>query len=304
MNLLSWLIPWDFSPTAITVIGAAALLYLRGGRRRPSGFWRQCGFWAGMLLIYAMLQTRLDYYAEREFFVHRLQHLVLHHLGPFLVMLTVPGPVLRSGLPLHWRRTWNRMMRFAPMHILFNGLLNPWVAALLFFGIIDLWLWPSLHFLAMLDWRMYRLMNWSVIIDGFLFWWMVLDRRPKPPARLAPGARIVVSLAVALPQILVGAYVTLTRTDLYPIYDLCGRAFAGISAQQSQTIGGLVLWVPSAMMSSVGALIALRNWISLSSRGRLPQRRAPASALVRTAAGDVRRAVTQIGINDPESAAD
>ena len=302
MDLLSWLIPWETSPTAIVVIGVATLLYLRGVRRRPGGLSRQCCFWAGMLLIYVALQTRPDYYAEREFFVHRLQHLVLHHLGAFLVMLAIPGPVLRAGLPLHWRRAWNRLMRSAPVRMLLNGLLNPWLAALLFFGIIDLWLWPSLHFLAMLDWRIYRLMNWSVLIDGFLFWWMVLDRRPKPPARLAPGARIVISLAVALPQILVGAYVTFTRANLYPIYDLCGRAFAGISAHQSQTIGGLVLWVPSAMMSVLGALIALRNWISLSSRGRLPQPRASASASARTPAIDVRRvAVSLTELTVPDS---
>jgi putative membrane protein len=302
MNLLSWLIPWDFSPTAIAVIGAATCLYVRGARRRPREFWRQLSFWTGMLLIYAALQTRLDYYAEREFFVHRLQHLVLHHLGPFLVMLAIPGPALRSGLPLRWRCSWNRLMRFGPVHILSSVLLNPWVAAFLFFGVIGLWLWPPLHFLAMLDWRMYRLMNWSVTVDGFLFWWIVLDRRPKPPARLAPGARIVVSLAVALPQILMGAYVTFTRTDLYPIYALCGRAFAGISAHQSQTIGGLVLWVPSAMMSVVGALIALRNWLSLSSRGRLPQRRASASALARVPERTVRGAAAQTRVNVAESA--
>ncbi len=293
MNLLSWLLPWDFSPTVFVAFCAVALLYLRGARRRPRGFWPQFGFWAGMALIYAALQTRWDYYAEREFFVHRLQHLALHHLGPFLVMLAAPGPVLRSGLPLRWRiQIWKRLLRYAPVRILFDVLLNPWVAALLFFGIIYLWLWPRLHFLAMLDWRLYRLMNWSVTADGLLFWWLVLDRRPKPPARLAPGARILVSLAVALPQILVGAYVTFARTDLYPIYALCGRAFAGISAQQSQTIGGLVLWIPSAMMSAVGALIALRHWISLSSRGRLPWRRARAAAPVHTPSHNERPAVT------------
>ncbi len=292
MNLLSWLLPWDFSPTVFVALGAVALLYLRGARRRPSGFWPQLSFWTGMVLIYAALQTRWDYYAEREFFVHRLQHLVLHHLGPFLVMLAAPGPVLRSGLPLRWRiRIWNRLSRSAPVRVLLDVLLNPWVAAFLFFGIIYLWLWPRLHFLAMLDWRLYRLMNWSVTVDGLLFWWLVLDRRSKPPARLAPGARILVSLVVALPQILVGAYVTFARTDLYPIYALCGRAFAGISTQQSQTIGGLVLWVPSGMMSAAGALVALRHWISLSSRGRLPRRRAPAATPVHAPASNERPAV-------------
>ncbi len=278
MDLLYWLKPWEFSPTAIVVIGGTALLYLRGARRRPPGFWRQLAFWAGMVLIYAALHTRWDYYAEREFFMHRLQHLGLHHMGPFLIMLATPGATLRAGLPLAWRtHALEPLLRSAPVRFVFDVLLNPVVAAFLFFGIIYFWLWPSLHFIAMLDWRLYRVMNWSVTIDGLLFWWLVLDRRPKPPARLAPGVRVLVSLAVALPQIMLGAYVTFSRTDLYPIYDLCGRAFAGMSSMTSQHIGGLILWIPSAMMSVIAALVALAHWTSLSSRGRLPrqaQRRA------------------------------
>ncbi len=284
MVFLSWLRPWEFSPTAILAIGATALLYLRGARGRRAGAWRRLAFWSGLALIYVGLQTDLDYYAEREFFVHRLQHLALHHLGPFLIMLASPGPALRAGLSLRWRIRLRRALSHPAPRGILNVLLNPWVAAFAFFGIIYLWLWPSVHFIAMLDWRMYRLMNWSVTVDGLLFWWLVLDRRPQPPARLAPGVRIMVSLAVALPQILIGAYVTFARTDLYPLYELCGRAFAGVSAMQSQRLGGLILWIPSAMMSVVGALVALRHWISLSARGRSSQRRPRLAAASRVAA--------------------
>jgi putative membrane protein len=270
MNLLYWLTPWEFSPTVIVATGVAALLYLRGARVRPPGFWRQLSFWVGLALIYAALHTRFDYYAQREFFMHRLQHLGLHHLGPFLIMLAVPGMTLRAGLPLAWRtRVVQPTLRSAPVQFVFHILLNPVVAAFLFFGIIYFWLWPSLHFIAMLDWRLYRAMNWSVTIDGLLFWWLVLDRRPKPPARLAPGVRVLVALAVALPQIILGAYIVFARHDLYPIYDLCGRAFADMSSMTSQRIGGIILWIPSAMMSVIAALVALAHWTSLSSRHRL-----------------------------------
>ena len=64
-----------------------------------------------------------------------------------------------------------------------------------------------------------------------------------------------------LPQILLGAYVTFTRRDLYPIYSVCGRAFGGISPATDQYLGGLITWIPSSMMSVVAALIAMRNWI-------------------------------------------
>lgn len=275
MNVLSWLVPWEFSPTVIVVIAAAAVLYVRGCLKRPPGFWRQFAFWLGLVLIYVMLLTHFDYYAEREFFMHRLQHLFLHHMGPFLIILATPGVTLRAGLPLAVRtHVWNPLVRSRPVRFVFDVLLNPYVASIVFFGIILFWLYPPVHFVAMLDWRLYRVMNWSVTVDGLLFWWLILDRRPHPPARLAPGWRVLVPLFVALPQILVGAYMTFTHTELYPIYDLCGRAFSGVSSMESQHFGGLILWIPSAMMSAWGALIAMRHWVLLSSSGRLPRRRA------------------------------
>lgn len=272
MVVLSWLVPWEFSITTIVVCAAVALLYLRGTWRHRPSVWRQVLFWSGLALIYVMLHTQWDYYAQREFFMHRLQHLGLHHMGPFLIILATPGQTLRAGLPLAVRtHLWRPFTRSLPFRFVFDVLLNPAVAAILFVGVIYLWLWPHLHFLAMLDWRLYRVMNWSVTLDGLLFWWLILDHRPAPPARLTPGTRILVSLVVALPQIVAGAFVTFTSTDLYPVYQLCGRAFLSISAAQSQHIGGVILWVPSAMMSAVGALFALRHWLGLSERGRLPR---------------------------------
>jgi putative membrane protein len=281
MTLLRWLVPWEFSPTVIVCFAVAVVLYVRGSHLRPPGFSRQLSFWVGLALIYVGLHTYLDYYAEREFFMHRIQHLLLHHIGPFLVALAVPGTTLRAGFPLRWRVLWQRTVASSrACELVMDTVFNPWVASFLFFGVIYVWLWPPIHFVAMLDWRWYRVMNWSVTVDGLLFWWLVLDRRPSPPARLSPGVRILVALAVALPQILIGAYITFARTDLYPIYDICGRAFPSISFLTSQMIGGLVLWIPSAMMSVIAALVALRNWISLSSRGRLPPRGAAAARVV------------------------
>jgi putative membrane protein len=147
------------------------------------------------------------------------------------------------------------------------------VAAVIFVGLIYLWLWPAVHFDAMLDWRWYHVMNYSMAADGMLFWWLILDHRPRPPARLSPGVRVFVALAVILPQILIGAYISFTKTDLYPIYSLCGRAFAGIPAIMDQHIGGLILWIPSSMMSVLAALIAFGYWLRLDSKGRLPRNR-------------------------------
>ncbi|MCY0388529.1 cytochrome c oxidase assembly protein [Robbsia sp. Bb-Pol-6] len=270
MTLLHWLSPWEPSPTFVAVFLSFSVLYLRGTRRQHVSLDRQLAFWLGMAGIYIALHTRLDYYFERQFFLHRLQHLVLHHLGPFLIALGHPGAVLRAGMPVRVRqRVFNPFLRWPPVRYLLNVLLHPVVAVVLFTGIIYFWLASSVHFIAMLDWRLYRVMNWSVTVDGLLFWCLVLDRRPAPPARLSPGKRILVIVAAAPPQIVLGAYVFFSTHDRYPIYALCGRALVGMSALRDQQLGGLILWIPGAMMSAVGALIALRHWLRLSARGRL-----------------------------------
>lgn len=258
----------------VVVFALAVWLYWRGARRSPmtAPAYRQVMFWLGLLIVYVGLHTRLDYYAEHEFFIHRIQHMGLHHMGPFLIALAYPGVTMRRGLPVRFRTHWLKpALQWPPVRMVLDVLLHPFVAAFLFVGLIYLWLWPAVHFDAMLDWRLYRVMNFSMAADGMLFWWLVLDHRPRPPARLSPGVRVFVALAVTIPQVLIGAYVFLTTTDLYPIYSLCGRAFAGITPLEDQHLGGLILWIPSSMMSVIAALVAFTYWIRLDSRGRLPR---------------------------------
>jgi putative membrane protein len=276
MDFLRWWIPWEPSASVVIVFALAVWLYWRGARRSPvtAPWYRQLLFWTGLLIVYTGLHTHLDYYAEHEFFIHRIQHMGLHHMGPFLIALAYPGLTMRRGMSSGFRRHWLRpALAWPPVRAVLNVLLHPLVAAVIFVGLIYLWLWPAVHFDAMLDWRLYRVMNFSMAADGMLFWWLILDHRPRPPARLSPGVRVFVALAVILPQILIGAYITFTKTDLYPIYSLCGRAFASITPLMDQHLGGLILWIPSSMMSVLAALIAFAHWLRLDAKGRLPRNR-------------------------------
>lgn len=276
MNWLTQVIPWQPSPTVVVSVTVFAVLYLRGCRHEAVPAWRQLLFWTGLTLIYAALHTRLDYYAEREFFIHRLQHMVLHHLGPFLIALAWPGPALRAGVPVAWRTRWfDPLLAARPVRLFFDFLMNPVISGALFVGLIWLWLVPGVHFYAMLDVKLYRLMNWSMALDGLVFWFLTLDPRPAPPARLKSGVRVLLLAAVIPPQMASGAMVTLATSNLYPLYELCGRAFAGVTAHQDQTIGGLILWIPSTMMSLIGALIALYFWFRNDDGASRPPRTSP-----------------------------
>ncbi len=271
-TLLKWIVPWEFSWVLLACFVSASVLYLRGSRRLSVGFGRKLAFWCGMAIIYLSLHTYLDYYAEHEFFMHRIQQLLLHHIAPLLIVTAYPATVLRAGLPLAWRvRLLRPLQRSWPWRLVGGVLLNPTVATLLFIAFILVWLIPSMQTLAMLDWRIYRFMNWSMLISGFAYWSLVLDHRPHPPGRMTAGLRVLSPAITMTPQIVAGAIVTFSKTDLYPIFEICGRAFT-FNVLTGQLIGGVIIWVPSALVESIGGLMALRLWLRLSRNGRLPRK--------------------------------
>jgi putative membrane protein len=274
MPLLALLVPWEPSFGLVAVFVITAVLFARGSRHIRVSVVRQAAFWIGLALFYIALHTRLDYYAEHEFFVHRLQHLVLHHLAPLILMASYPGSVLRAGLPLHWRTALRRWQYRRPVRVISAIVLNPTFISAAFVISVVFWLIPSVQFVAMLDWRIYTFMNWSVALSGLLYWWMLLDHRPHPPSRTRPGLRVLSPVITMAPQILVGAIITFSTHDLYPIFTLCGRAFTSVPAALDQSLGGLIMWVPAAVLEAIGAMMALRHLMRLS---ELPSRVPPKS---------------------------
>jgi len=271
-TLLKWIVPWEFSWVFLAIFLLTCALYLRGSRRLSVSFSRKLMFWVGMAIIYLSLQTYLDFYAEHEFFVHRTQQLLLHHLAPLLIVMAYPGSVLRAGLPLASRlRLLRPLQRSWPWRVVSGVLLNPTVATVLFVVFVLIWLIPSMQTLTMLDWRVYRFMNWTMLISGFAYWSLVLDHRPHPPGRMIVGLRVLSPAITMTPQIVAGAIVTFSRADLYPIFEICGRAFT-FNVLTGQLIGGVITWVPAALLESIGGLIALNQWLRLSRSGRLPRR--------------------------------
>jgi len=249
--------PWDFSPSGYLATALGLFWFGRGLAALPAAerppVWRRAAFLIGLALIYAVLQTRFEYWSQHMFFLNRVQHVVMHHLGPFLIALGCPGAAIWRGMPARLRRWAESPAVAAALRVI----QQPALAAFLFVGLFYLWLVPAVHFRAMLDPHLYALMNWSMVLDGVLFWWLVLDPRPSPPARTSYGVRAALSFGVMFPQIALGAAIVFAHSDLYPYYDLCGRLFSSIDALNDQHLGGVVIWIPPAMMSITGMLVVM-----------------------------------------------
>lgn len=80
------------------------------------------------------------------------------------------------------------------------------------------------------------------------------------------------------PQILAGAIITFSKADLYPIFEICGRAF-NFNVFTGQLIGGIIIWVPAATIETIGGLLAMRQWLRLSRTGRIRRQARTARSL-------------------------
>lgn len=276
-SLPVWL-PYEFSwavflTTAFTLAWFVRGYVLTALPQRP-GRGRLLAFFVGIGLIYVSMQTYVDYAAQHMFFIHRLQHLVLHHTGPFLVALSNPADVIARGMP----KPISQRLGASWVKRAMGVVQHPVVATILFVGLIYLWPAPPVHFFAMLDPRLYTVMNWSVTIDGILFWALIFDPRPAPVARLGYGSRALICIAIIPPQILLGAFLTFSTRDHFGVYAICGRIME-MTGLEDQQLAGIILWIPPSMMSVIGAIIVL-NLLRLNDEWSEAQisNRSPANA--------------------------
>ena len=266
-SVLSFLTPWKFSPAVAIVCGGALIIYTRGvldryqSGERP-GLLGITTFVAGVMSIYVVMQTRLDYWSLHSFWMHRVQHGVLHHAGPFLVALSAPAATLIRGTPQVLRRKifvplWN-----APgVQNIYFFIQRPVIATIIFIGLMGYWLMPSHQFQAMLSDAHYHAMNWGILAEGLLFWWMMLEPSHKG-ANGTPGYGLCILLqwVVIMALIAMGFYIVYSETTLYPVYAICGQLWP-ISPMTDQEWGGMITWMPTSVISILAAVILISRWM-------------------------------------------
>jgi putative membrane protein len=254
---LPYLFPFVFNAPVFFACWLTLLWYLRGLSRTARPDWpgpvRRGFFLAGLAGIYFVLQTHFEYMAQHMFFLNRVQAVMLGMVAPFGIAIGWMPDVLRRGAPAWLGRMCDAIATTRTARFLSH----PVPAMAVFLLTTDLWLIPSVHFAAMINPTLYAVMNLSCLTGGLLFWLVVLDPRPQPPARFSYLARAAAGFLVMFPQILISSYIALTSQDLYSFYTLCGRLFPNISPAYDQMLGGLIQWIPPGMMNTAALIIGL-----------------------------------------------
>jgi cytochrome c oxidase assembly factor CtaG len=250
---------WTLDARVIAILLVAAGVYLRGwirGRRLVRGekdYTRLAAFLAGLSVLFIAIESPLDAFDTLFLSAHMMQHLLLIMVAPPLLLLGHPMLAFLRGLPRAFvKEGLGPFLSWPLLQRLLRWLASPPIA-LLVFGISTIgWHVPKLYELALRSPAWHSLQHASFFWTGILFWWPVVEPVPGR-ARWPRWTAIPLLLVGDILNTALSAFFVFSGTLLYPAYETV-RA-SGMSAQEDQTIAGLIMWVPGSIIYLVPAFV-------------------------------------------------
>jgi cytochrome c oxidase assembly factor CtaG len=225
--------PWAFTfePLFLVLAAAAVFLYLRAWRRSPGSAWRAWCFGAGIAIVVGALNSPLGTIA--------IEYLVLFHLLQNVMIGDWAPPLLLIGL--------TPAMRAA---VAARG--GPWLGTLTRPTVaLPVWLvgWYVVHLGAVYDAAVRSTVLLAaehafLIVIGLLFWWPVICDVPRAAATLARIGYVFAAFVLS-------AFLGLALTFAPPVYDYYEdrpERLWGISAEQDQNLGGILMSTEQAIV--------------------------------------------------------
>ena len=253
---------WNLEPISVIALLVLAGLYFVGLKRSKGQsmklitWWRPVALVAGVLSLLIASLSPLHNISGSLFFAHMIQHIILIMIGPPLILLGGPIVPVMRGLPSGLRREivipilQNRKCRK-----LLEICTNPVVAWFVYVGSLWAWHTPRLYDEAVRNTGIHGLEHGFFVLASIFFWWCVIDPIPMKP-KLSGGLRLLYLFLATLQNTVLGAFITLSTAPWYSSYLVSSEILMGLTPMQDQRIGGLIMWIPGAMMYFLALSIA------------------------------------------------
>lgn len=266
VNLLT---DWTFEPLAVASIALAAVVYALGLRRiwsvagRGHGIkrWEANCYLGGIAALVLALISPLHPLGSVLFSAHMTQHEVLMLIAAPLMVLGRPLAAMMAAIP---RTTALRLAVAAkspawtrPWRLLSNAF-TAWCL-----HAVILWAWhiPVLFQAVLESEFIHTLQHASFFLSAALFWYAAMHAGRA----VAYGTAILYLFTTALHTGLLGAMITFAEHLWYPAYRGTTQAW-GLTPLEDQQLGGLIMWVPAAMVYIMAALLLMVGWLRESSK--------------------------------------
>jgi cytochrome c oxidase assembly factor CtaG len=276
----------------------AAVLYEVGRRRhmrvvvpaRRAGMgWRTLAFWAGLITLVLALDSVIDDQADRLFWVHMTQHVLLMMVVAPLFVVAAPWIPMWKGLPLSTRRglggAYMRSPGWRAVRAAGRRVVAPVPIWILF--VIDLSVWhvPALYGLTLRNQAVHDLEHLSFLVLAVLFWAQVVESPPLRP-RLSEAWRVAYVTLAATACWLLAMVLAFAPSPLYAGYESLASRPGGISALADQQLAAGIMWGPGSIPFAIFVFLALYRWLGGRTTGTPWQR----GALQNASADPPRRA--------------
>jgi len=252
--------PW----LAIVLLGLAAVGYVTGiARVRPHVHaQRELGarawaFAAGWVALALALLSPLDAAAGRSFAAHMIQHEALMLIAAPLLVMGRGLPTLLWSLPRDARVAVGHFTKLRVVRGAWNAITSPMSAWLLHGAALWLWHAPPLFNAALGDGALHHWQHATFFVTALLFWHALL----RHGARSARGAAIFYLFTTTVHTGVLGALITFARAPLYAPFDYGLLPAGALTPLEDQQLGGLIMWVPGALVYVGVALTLLARWL-------------------------------------------
>ena len=246
----SWL-KWSIHPSTVIGLAALASLYIWRARSATSenilSGWRKLSFFSALLVIFGSLNGPIHDLSDTYLFsAHMVQHLLLTMLMPPLMILGVPGWMLR---PLLRNRVISRVAR---------RVTKPITCFVIFNLVIAVWHLPIFYNAAMDNHNIHILEHLMFMAAAVLMWWPITSQLPELPRLSYPGQMLYCFLMI-LPMSIVAIYISMADQVLYPAYSAAPRV-TSLSPLEDQLLGGLIMWVPGGVIFMIIMTVVFFRW--------------------------------------------
>jgi len=240
-----------------TVLGLLALwaiyewraaAHARGDGKRPTTLQRAC-LLAGLLAMFLTLNGPVHDISDFYLFTgHMVQHLVLTFVAPPLLLLGVPGWMLRPALAA------------SPVAAFARFVAQPTHAFAIFNLTLAAWHLPPLYNSAMYYHEIHIVQHLMFLVTAVIMWWPLLSPLPELPRLSFPG-QMLYSFLMTLPMTVISIFIVYADHVLYPAYASAPRLW-GLSPLEDQRLGGLIMWIPGGLFFYLLASLIFVRWVS------------------------------------------
>ncbi len=250
------LMTWNTEPTVWIGTAVILVLYLlasgpwRSHYRKSEAVRRGQFVWFlfGIATIWFALVSPLDLIGDKYLFsAHMVQHVLLTLVAPPLLLLGIPGWMLRP------------LLRYTVVRRVAGVLTMPLVAFALFNLDFAIWHVPAFYEATLEHETIHIVEHLLFIGTALLNWWPILSPLKELPRLPYPG-QILYLFLDAIPSTVLGAIFVFGTEVLYPAYASAPRII-GASALDDQMVAGLIMAMPGAMIYLIALSIVFFLWL-------------------------------------------